>query len=136
MNNCETCRCNKICDHNIFAFENCRNFIPEVSIPTEFEGATLIINLGTEQGKIRTFGWKKEIEGKLYGGYEILREGHEADDIYNLIPVFAKSINEVEKEVSKNVDNKHFIQKIPDPDKFKRMPGKFVWVSDDEDSKG
>lgn len=29
MNKCEICKCNKICDHNLFGFEICNNFIPE-----------------------------------------------------------------------------------------------------------
>ena len=29
MNKCEICRCNKICDHNLFGFEICDNFISE-----------------------------------------------------------------------------------------------------------
>ena len=28
MNKCETCKCNKVCDHNKFGFENCNNYIP------------------------------------------------------------------------------------------------------------
>lgn len=28
MNKCETCKCNKVCDHNYFGFENCDNYIP------------------------------------------------------------------------------------------------------------
>ena len=27
MNKCETCKCNKVCDHNHFGFENCDNYI-------------------------------------------------------------------------------------------------------------
>ena len=26
---CDTCRCNKVCDHNNFGFEDCGNYIPE-----------------------------------------------------------------------------------------------------------
>ncbi len=29
MNKCETCRCNKVCDHYRFGFENCDNYISE-----------------------------------------------------------------------------------------------------------
>ena len=29
MNKCETCKANKICDHNRFGWENCNNYIPE-----------------------------------------------------------------------------------------------------------
>lgn len=28
MNKCETCRANKVCDHNRFGFETCGNYIP------------------------------------------------------------------------------------------------------------
>ena len=28
---CETCRCDKVCDHNRFGFENCNNYVPAVS---------------------------------------------------------------------------------------------------------
>ena len=27
MNKCETCKCNKVCDHYHFGFENCDNYI-------------------------------------------------------------------------------------------------------------
>ena len=27
MNKCDTCKCNKICDHYHFGFENCDNYI-------------------------------------------------------------------------------------------------------------
>lgn len=31
---CEKCRCNKICDHNKFGFENCENYVPmEITAP-------------------------------------------------------------------------------------------------------
>lgn len=29
MNKCETCKCNKVCDHYRFGFENCDNYISE-----------------------------------------------------------------------------------------------------------
>ena len=25
--NCNTCKCNKVCDHNKYGFENCNNYI-------------------------------------------------------------------------------------------------------------
>ena len=28
MNKCETCKCNKVCDHYHFGFENCGNYVP------------------------------------------------------------------------------------------------------------
>ena len=28
MNKCDNCKCNKVCDHNHFGFENCDNYIP------------------------------------------------------------------------------------------------------------
>lgn len=28
MNTCNTCKANKVCDHNKFGFENCNNYIP------------------------------------------------------------------------------------------------------------
>ena len=28
-NRCDTCRCNKVCDHDRFGFENCENYISE-----------------------------------------------------------------------------------------------------------
>lgn len=28
MNTCNTCRCNKICNHDLYGFENCNNYIP------------------------------------------------------------------------------------------------------------
>lgn len=32
MNNkCDTCRCNSVCDHNKYGFENCDNYIPDLS---------------------------------------------------------------------------------------------------------
>ena len=31
MNTCENCRANKVCDHNLYGFENCGNFIPQVA---------------------------------------------------------------------------------------------------------
>ena len=27
MNKCDTCKCNKVCDHYHFGFENCENYI-------------------------------------------------------------------------------------------------------------
>ncbi len=134
MRNCETCRCNKVCDHNNYGFENCGNYIPAVSIPSEFEGAALIINLGIGTEKLRSFGWKKEMCGALYGDYIHLREGHEAEDISKLIPLFAEAINETEKAVSAGEANEHFIQEIPDLKNSRRLPGHFVWVSDDEEA--
>ena len=32
MGNCETCKANKICDHNKYGFENCGNYIPKNEI--------------------------------------------------------------------------------------------------------
>ncbi len=29
MNKCDNCKCNKVCDHNTFGFENCDNYISE-----------------------------------------------------------------------------------------------------------
>lgn len=29
MSTCETCKANKVCDHNKYGFENCNNHIPE-----------------------------------------------------------------------------------------------------------
>lgn len=29
MATCETCKANKVCDHNKYGFENCNNHIPE-----------------------------------------------------------------------------------------------------------
>ena len=29
MNKCETCKANRICDHNRFGWENCNNYISE-----------------------------------------------------------------------------------------------------------
>ena len=29
MNTCETCKANKVCDHDKYGFENCGNYIPE-----------------------------------------------------------------------------------------------------------
>lgn len=39
MNTCNTCRCNKICNHDLYGFENCNNYIPrENLIPkTQFD---------------------------------------------------------------------------------------------------
>lgn len=39
---CDNCVCNKVCDHNIYGFENCDNYIPRwVSVkertPSQFE---------------------------------------------------------------------------------------------------
>lgn len=28
MNTCDTCRCNKVCNHDVYGFENCDNYIP------------------------------------------------------------------------------------------------------------
>ncbi len=28
MNTCNTCACDKVCDHDKFGFENCNNYIP------------------------------------------------------------------------------------------------------------
>lgn len=28
MNKCETCKANKVCDHCLYGFENCGNYIP------------------------------------------------------------------------------------------------------------
>ena len=28
MNKCETCKANKVCDHYLYGFENCGNYIP------------------------------------------------------------------------------------------------------------
>lgn len=32
MNKCEICKANKICDHNLFGFEICNNYIPEDAV--------------------------------------------------------------------------------------------------------
>ena len=29
MRTCETCKANKVCDHNKYGFENCGNYIPK-----------------------------------------------------------------------------------------------------------
>lgn len=29
MATCDTCKANKVCDHNKYGFENCNNYIPE-----------------------------------------------------------------------------------------------------------
>ena len=29
---CNTCRCNKVCDHNEYGFENCGNYIPTYDV--------------------------------------------------------------------------------------------------------
>ena len=29
MNTCDKCKANKVCDHNLWGFETCNNFIPE-----------------------------------------------------------------------------------------------------------
>lgn len=29
MNKCDTCKCNKVCDHYHFGFENCDNYISD-----------------------------------------------------------------------------------------------------------
>ena len=29
MNTCETCKANKVCNHDRFGFENCKNYLPE-----------------------------------------------------------------------------------------------------------
>lgn len=34
---CNTCRCNKVCDHNKYGFENCDNYIPNVERKTDNE---------------------------------------------------------------------------------------------------
>ena len=28
MNTCNNCRCNKVCNHDLYGFENCNNYIP------------------------------------------------------------------------------------------------------------
>ena len=32
MNNCNTCKANKVCDHTKYGFENCNNYIPEDAV--------------------------------------------------------------------------------------------------------
>lgn len=32
MNTCDTCKCNKVCDHDKFGFENCGNYISEDAV--------------------------------------------------------------------------------------------------------
>ena len=29
---CENCACNKVCNHDLFGFENCGNFIPAADV--------------------------------------------------------------------------------------------------------
>lgn len=33
MKTCETCKANKVCDHNRFGFENCGNYISKDVVP-------------------------------------------------------------------------------------------------------
>lgn len=33
MKTCDTCKANKICDHNKYGFENCGNYIPTDVVP-------------------------------------------------------------------------------------------------------
>ena len=32
MKTCNTCRANKVCDHNKYGFENCDNYIPDTAV--------------------------------------------------------------------------------------------------------
>ncbi len=41
MNNCETCRCNKVCDHNRVEFEDCKNYVP-AAVAIEHEELILL----------------------------------------------------------------------------------------------
>ena len=59
MNKCEICRCNKICDHNHFGFENCNNFIPiskwkESRLRTESFGIVTIVDVPLSQANGNT----------------------------------------------------------------------------------
>lgn len=38
---CDTCRCNKVCDHNKYGFENCDNYIPTVDFLGQTEDGLL-----------------------------------------------------------------------------------------------
>lgn len=53
--NCDTCRCNKVCDHNKFGFENCGNYIPAGI--TAFEELVLLqqenVRLRIERDKLK-----------------------------------------------------------------------------------
>lgn len=35
MNTCDTCKCNKVCDHDKYGFENCGNYISAGCIEKE-----------------------------------------------------------------------------------------------------
>lgn len=32
MAQCDSCKANKVCDHNKYGFENCNNFIPDTDV--------------------------------------------------------------------------------------------------------
>lgn len=49
MNKCEICRCNKICDHNLFGFEICDNFISEDVVEVKY-GEWLEVDDGIDIG--------------------------------------------------------------------------------------
>ena len=44
MGKCDTCRANKVCDHNWYGFENCGNYIPADTVTNVISDIKKIIH--------------------------------------------------------------------------------------------
>lgn len=68
MNRCNTCRCNKVCDHNKYGFETCGNYIPDwISVE---DGPP------KESGKYLVCGKNKSVYQTKYYTYPESSGGH------------------------------------------------------------
>lgn len=93
MKTCESCKANKICDHNRFGFENCDNFIPADDIPkSEVEKLEI---------EIKALCAFKDYFSNLYGEGLEIANWHKNGDLELFDNFYESAINEYEAELKK-----------------------------------
>lgn len=63
---CDSCRCNAVCDHDRFGFENCGNYIPSSRLLAEEKERERLIDLIMSAPKLPFYATDSEIVKLLY----------------------------------------------------------------------
>lgn len=118
MKTCESCKANKICDHNRFGFENCDNFIPAddvlkneiemlqaeirgYSIAKKYDAEHFIADIKKLEIEIKALCAFKDYFSNLYGEGLEIANWHKNGDLELFDNFYESAINEYEAELKK-----------------------------------
>lgn len=118
MKTCETCKANKICDHNRFGFENCGNYIPvddvlkneiemlqaEIrgySIAKKYDAEYFIADIKRLEIEIKALCAFKDYFSKLYGEGLEIANWHKNGDLELFDNFYESAVAEYEAELKK-----------------------------------